>query len=104
MSDDETFTYMNGLVTNSPFTHIAPIAASFNTMMLPLIGSINIKDRPIYVTHGIHDWMFNLEVAKQVLKDRGANLVYREINDLSHTYPREENSRMVLTGPLFCVV
>jgi len=30
-------------------------------------------------------------VAQEALRAAGARLVYREIEDLSHTYPRDEN-------------
>lgn len=98
MSDGGTFTYMSGLRGASPFTHLAPIAASFHLMMLEMIGAPNIDGRPIYLTHGAQDWMFNVEVARvahDVLRERGADIVYREIADLSHTYPRDENGRIL---------
>ena len=50
MSDGGTFTFMSGLGASSPFTHLAPIAASFHVMMMEVIGPANIKDRPIYLT------------------------------------------------------
>jgi phospholipase/carboxylesterase len=33
--------------------------------------------------------------AERVLEEAGAQLVYRELEDLSHTYPREENIRII---------
>lgn len=98
MSDGGTFTYVSGLRAASPFTHLAPIAASFHPMMLEMIGQPNIADRPIYLTHGTHDWMFDVEVAHlahQVLGGMGADIVFREIPDLAHTYPRDENPRIL---------
>ena len=98
MSDGGTFTYMSGLSASSPFTHLAPIAASFHLMMLQVIGPANIRGRPIYLTHGAQDWMFDVEVArvaKQILEEQGADLIYREIADLSHTYPRDENPQIL---------
>ena len=47
------------------------------------------------MAHGARDWMFPIEVARQaqrVLGLAGANVTYREIDDLSHTYPREINA------------
>ncbi len=98
MSDGGTFTYLSGLRAASPFTHLAPIAASFHVMMLEMGGRMNIAGRPIYLTHGVQDWMFDVEVARiahEVLRERGADIVYREIADLSHTYPRDENPRIL---------
>ena len=98
MSDGGTFTYVSGLQSSSPFTHLAPISASFHPMMLELIDAPNIVGRPIYVTHGTNDWMFDIEVARmarETLGGRGADVVFREIADLAHTYPREENPRIL---------
>jgi phospholipase/carboxylesterase len=38
--------------------------------------------------------------ARAALREAGAQVVYREIADLSHTYPRDENPRILdwLTG------
>jgi phospholipase/carboxylesterase len=66
-----------------------------------LIGeqdSGRVSELPIYLMHGALDWMFPIEMARtahQGLAEAGANLVYREIADLSHTYPRDENPRVL---------
>jgi phospholipase/carboxylesterase len=52
------------------------------------------KGRPVYLVHGALDWMFPVaaaRMARQALEAVGAQVVYREIEDLSHTYPRDEN-------------
>ena len=57
-----------------------------------------IRGLPIYLVHGALDWMFPVEIARQAhrtLQAAGANVVYREIDDLSHTYPREINAPML---------
>jgi phospholipase/carboxylesterase len=98
MSDGGTFTYVSGLRAASPFTHLAPISASFHPMMLEMIEKPRIADRPIYLTHGTHDWMFDVEVAhlaNQILGGMGADITFREIPDLAHTYPRDENPRIL---------
>ncbi|NKC10903.1 MAG: phospholipase [Gammaproteobacteria bacterium] len=98
MSDGGTFTFISGLRGASPFTHLAPVAASFHPMMIELIEAPAINARPIYLTHGVHDWMFAIDVARaanEVLTGLGAQVVYREIEDLAHTYPREENARIL---------
>ena len=56
------------------------------------------RDRAIYLVHGALDWMFPVATARigrDALQDAGARLVYREIADLSHTYPRDENSKIL---------
>jgi phospholipase/carboxylesterase len=42
--------------------------------------------------------MFHVDIAraaKDVLTGAGADLIYREIADLSHTYPSDENSHIM---------
>ena len=34
-------------------------------------------------------------MAHETLEGAGADVIYREIEDLSHTYPREENARIL---------
>jgi phospholipase/carboxylesterase len=34
-------------------------------------------------------------MAREALLSAGARLVYREIEDLSHTYPRDENPKLL---------
>lgn len=98
MSDGGTFSYVSGLQDTSPFTHLAPISSSFHPMLLEFVEDNRLKDLPVYITHGALDWMFPLEIAEsaaQAFKDKGASVVYRPIDDLSHTYPREENARIM---------
>jgi phospholipase/carboxylesterase len=50
---------------------------------------------PVHIVHGAQDWMFPsamAESAQRTLERAGAAVVYREIADLSHTYPRDENA------------
>lgn len=98
MSDGGTFTYVSGLRTESPFTHIAPISASFHPMLLSFMEPARLVDLPVYVVHGALDWMFPAEMARsadEALRAAGARVVHREIADLSHTYPREENAAIL---------
>ena len=98
MSDGGTFSYLSGLRSDSPFTHLAPIAASFHPMLVEVADADRLRNLPIYLTHGALDWMFDIEVARMArdaLTRSGVNLTYREIGDLSHTYPREENDRIL---------
>ena len=98
MSDGGTFSYISGLQSTSPFTHLAPISASFHPMLLEMMDADRIRDLPIYLTHGAQDWMFPIDIARnaqQALTAAGAKLQYREIADLSHTYPSDENPRIL---------
>ena len=54
-----------------------------------------LRGLPIHIVHGTLDWMFPVQVARQTsqtLLAAGAKVTYREIEDLSHTYPREINA------------
>lgn len=98
MSDGGTFTYVQGLQSDSKFTHLAPISASFHPFLLEVVERERLQDLPIYLTHGAKDWMFPVDIprtAYRALAGGGADIVYREISDLSHTYPREENARIL---------
>ncbi len=98
MSDGGTFTLLHGIDETSPFTHLAPVAASFHPLLLTMAHPQRIRGLPVYLVHGALDWMFPVSVARTAqaaLTAAGAHVVYREIADLSHTYPREENARML---------
>ena len=94
MSDGGTFSYVSGLEPQSPFTHLAPVSAAFHPMLAQMADGERITDLPIHVAHGSLDWMFPVDMARdavQALTAAGAAVRFREIEDLSHTYPRELN-------------
>ena len=94
MSDGGTFTYVSGLESGSRFTHLAPIAAAFHPMLGAMAEPDRVQGLPIHIAHGALDWMFSVELAREahaLLQRAGARVTYREIEDLSHTYPRELN-------------
>jgi len=94
MSDGGTFAYVSGLEPGSPFTHLAPAAAAFHPMMAAYADKDRIAGLPIHIVHGMRDWMFPIDMAReaaQALTRAGAKVTYRELDDLSHTYPRELN-------------
>jgi phospholipase/carboxylesterase len=98
MSDGGTFSYVLGLRGGCRFTHIAPVAAAFHPMMLTFADEDRLRDLPVYIVHGVEDWMFPPQLARQAeqtLAQAGAKVTYREIADLSHTYPRDENGAML---------
>lgn len=98
MSDGGTFTYVSGLESGSPFTHLAPVAAAFHPMLADMADDERVHGLPIHVTHGALDWMFDVEIARQAhraLAAAGARVTYREIADLSHCYPRELNREIL---------
>ena len=98
MSDGGTFTYVLGLRGDCRFTHLAPVAAAFHPMILGFTDSGRLRGLPVHVLHGAQDWMFPPTMARhaqQALEQAGAAVVYREIADLSHTYPRDENAAIL---------
>ncbi len=98
MSDGGTFTLLAGLTEESPFTHLAPVAASFHPLLLTMTEPDRIAGLPIYLVHGALDWMFPVSTgrtASRALSAAGARVTYREIDDLSHVYPIDENNRII---------
>ncbi len=95
MSDGGTFCYVTGLEDASPFTHLAPVSATFHPLMAEMASPDRLRGLPIYLVHGALDWMFPVQVARQThiaLAAAGAAIVYRELDDLSHCYPDEINA------------
>jgi phospholipase/carboxylesterase len=98
MSDGGTFCYVSGLESASPFTHLAPVAATFHPLMAEMADAQRLRGLPVYLVHGLLDWMFPVQVARQtqqLLSAAGADVTYRELDDLSHTYPREINPQIL---------
>jgi phospholipase/carboxylesterase len=98
MSDGGTFTLLSGLDEDSPFTHLAPAAASFHPMLLAMTSPLRLTGLPIHLTHGALDWMFPVDMARtanRTLAASGAAITYREIAGLSHAYPRDEQGEVL---------
>ncbi len=98
MSDGGTFAYVTGLEPASPFTHLAPIAAAFHPMLAQMAAPERLAGLPIHLAHGALDWMFPVDMAREArraLEAAGAAVTYRELPDLSHTYPRELNPQIL---------
>ena len=98
MSDGGTFCYVTGLERTCPFTHLAPVSATFHPLMAAMADAERMRGLPIHITHGKLDWMFPVEVARHTrdaLAAAGADVTYREIDDLSHCYPREINAEIL---------
>jgi phospholipase/carboxylesterase len=98
MSDGGTFCYVTGLDSASPFTHLAPVASTFHPLMAEMADAERLRGLPIFLVHGRLDWMFPVQVARHTrdaLAAAAADVTYREIEDLSHTYPREINAQIL---------
>lgn len=99
ISDGGTYAMLLSVVRQSPFTHYAPVAAAVHVLLSDQ-GSVvrPVDGLRIYQVHGARDWMFPVEHARRAasaLDKAGAKIVYREIPDLSHNYPRDENERII---------
>lgn len=98
MSDGGTFCYVTGFESASPFTHLAPVSATFHPLMAEIADPERLRRLPIHIVHGKLDWMFPVQVARQTsqaLSAAGADVTYRELDDLSHCYPREMNAAIL---------
>ena len=98
LSDGATYSLLAGLAEGSPFTHLAPLSGVFHPANLENGNIERARDKPIYLVHGVMDWMFPVQTARAArdqLEAAGAALVYRELEDLSHCYARDENDRIL---------
>jgi len=98
LSDGATFSLLAGLAENAPYTHLAPVSGVLHPASFSNGNLRRARGRPIHLVHGALDWMFPVSVARMArdaLGDCGADLVYREIADLSHAYPREANDAIL---------
>jgi phospholipase/carboxylesterase len=98
MSDGATYAMLCGLREGAPFTHLAPACGVLHPALLVSGDLARVAGRPVYLVHGALDWMFPVataQLARAALTAAGARLVYREIEDLSHAYPRDENARIL---------
>jgi phospholipase/carboxylesterase len=98
LSDGATFTLLAGLSEGAPYTHLAPVSGVLHPTHFAHGNAARAAGKPIYLVHGALDWMFPVTLARAArdsLVEAGARVVYREIEDLSHTYPREENDRIL---------
>jgi phospholipase/carboxylesterase len=98
LSDGATYSLLYGLREGAPCTHLAPVSGVLHPANFGNGNLGRARGRPIYLVHGRLDWMFPIELARaaaQELTQAGAELVFREIEDLSHTYPREGNDAIL---------
>jgi phospholipase/carboxylesterase len=98
LSDGATYTLLCGLQADMPFTALAPISGVLHPANLSNGNMDRVRGRRIYLVHGELDWMFPIAIARLAcdqLRAAGADVVFRPIADLSHTYPRDENDLLL---------
>ncbi|HEX5068024.1 MAG TPA: phospholipase, partial [Myxococcota bacterium] len=98
LSDGATYSLLYGLRASAPCSAIAPVSGVLHPMNFANGNMQRARGRRIHLVHGGLDWLFPVGLARaaaEELERAGAALVYREIEDLSHTYPREENDSIL---------
>jgi len=98
LSDGATFGLLYGLAHPDVYRAIAPLCGVLHPANAPLGNLERARDKPIYLVHGALDFLFPValaRLARDTLTDAGARLEYRELPELSHTYPRSENVRIL---------
>ena len=94
ISDGGSFALATGLMEDSVFTHLVPCFPSFHPMFIEMSTYERLQSVRIYLIHGALDWMFPIETARETyhaLLHAGVDIEFREIADLSHSYPDDEN-------------
>lgn len=98
LSDGATYTLLCGLQEGSPFTELAPVSGVLHPASFENGNLERARGRRIYLVHGELDWMFPIAIARMAheqLRTAGADIVFRPLAELSHTYPRAENDRIL---------
>ena len=94
LSDGATFTLVYGLAHPEVFRALAPCCGVFHPANFANGNLTRARGVPVYLVHGAQDFLFPVDYARMtrdVLTEAGADLTYRELPELSHTYPRSEN-------------
>jgi len=98
LSDGATFALLYGLAHPEVYRALAPLCGVLHPANEAIGNLRRARDVPIYLVHGALDFLFPVPLARMArdkLTAAGAALEYRELPDLSHTYPRSENIRIL---------
>jgi phospholipase/carboxylesterase len=98
LSDGATFALLYGLARPELYRALAPLCGVLHPANEALGNLTRARGVPVYLVHGALDFLFPVALAhvtRDTLTAAGAALVYRELADLSHTYPRSENVRIL---------
>jgi phospholipase/carboxylesterase len=98
LSDGATYSLLYGLRASAPCSAIAPVSGVLHPQNFANGNMHRARGRRVYLAHGRLDWLFPVGLARaaaEELERAGADLVYREVEDLSHTYPREVNDEIL---------
>jgi len=98
LSDGATYSLLYGLRASAPCSAIAPVSGVLHPANFANGNLARARGRRIHLVHGQLDWLFPVGLARaaaEELQRTGADLTYLEIEDLSHTYPREANDAIL---------
>jgi phospholipase/carboxylesterase len=98
MSDGATYTLIHGLAHPGEYRALAPLCGVLHPANEALGNLRRARGMPIYLVHGAQDFLFPVpgaRLARDTLTTAGALVEYRELPELSHTYPRSENVRIL---------
>lgn len=94
LSDGATFGLLYGLAHPDVFRAVAPLCGVLHPANAAVGNLERAKGVPIYLVHGALDFLFPVPMARaaaDTLRAAGAALTYRELPELSHTYPLSQN-------------
>jgi phospholipase/carboxylesterase len=98
LSDGGTYTLLYGLAHPDVYRALAPLCGVLHPANEALGNLGRARSVPIYLVHGAQDFLFPValaRLARDTLLNAGAALEYRELPELSHTYPRSQNVRIL---------
>jgi phospholipase/carboxylesterase len=93
ISDGGTFALVCCQQEETPFSAFAPVSG-----VLHPVAPDTTRGRQVCWVHGALDWMFPVsraEMGSEILRQSGCAVTLRIIENLSHTYPREENQNIL---------
>ncbi len=99
LSDGGIMTYLLGIEQHAMFAGIAPVAGALHPMVDPLLRARTGRELPIFVIHGVHDFIFPVTFTRQtneLLKSLGYNLKYEELPEWGHALTYSINERLVM--------
>ncbi|MGO9267369.1 MAG: hypothetical protein ACLQBA_21235 [Candidatus Binataceae bacterium] len=99
LSDGGIFTYIMGLERHEIFTGLAPVAGALHTAVDPMLRTGTGRELPIFVIHGVHDFIFPVSFTRQtneLLKMLKYDVKYEELPEWGHAFPYSINERLVM--------
>ncbi len=99
LSDGGIFTYILGIERHDLFAGLAPVAGALHMAVDPMLREGRAKDVPIFVIHGVQDFIFPVAFTRQtceLMKGLGYNIRYEELPEWGHAFPYSINQNLVL--------